>query len=259
MDKLGNIEIRVVGKSGNQDLSPDNYDIKHIAVLLKDVEFLLYPKNKKNRPIITYNIQEGSVRHLFKTTIQAVISFNAVLAKVQASGSIDFLELNTARAFENIQKLSLQKNYEFQIKTSINSNPVFRINPTTTFFRKESSWVDAEFYFYGTLKDAGGKNKATIHLDTTDYGYLAIETGEKFLKGRVENMLYKEFGVRTSGKQNVETGEIDTRSLKLLELIDYKPKFDSEYLTSLIKKAKKNWSNINPDEWLLNLRGEYGA
>ena len=61
MEKIGDIEIRVIGKSGNQNLSPDNYDIKHIATILQNVEDLLYPNNKKNTPIITYDIEEGSV------------------------------------------------------------------------------------------------------------------------------------------------------------------------------------------------------
>ena len=103
MEKIGDIEIRVVGKSGNQDLNPDNYDIKHIAALLQNVEDLLYPNNKKDRPIITYDIQDGSVRHIFKTTIQTIIGFSAILSQVQANESIDFLELITSRAFENIQ------------------------------------------------------------------------------------------------------------------------------------------------------------
>lgn len=259
MEKIGDIEIRIVGKSGNQNLSPNNYDIKHISTILQNVEDLLYPNNKKDRPIITYDIQEGSVRHLFKTTIQTVIGFSAVLGQVQANDSIDFLELKTARAIENIQHLSRQKNYQFKIKTSLKDDYELTINPSTNFFRTENIWVEAEFYFYGILKDAGGKSKANIHLDTQDYGYLSIETGKEFLKKRDENLLYKKFGVRASGKQNIETGEIDTKSLTLIELIDYQPKFDIDYLNSLIKNAKKSWRNINPDEWLLNLRGGYEA
>lgn len=257
MEKIGEIEIRVVGKLGNQNLSPDNYDIKHIATILQNVEDLLYPNNKKDRPIIAYDIQEGSVKHLFKTTIQTVIGFSAILSQIQAKESIDFLDLKTARAIENIQNLSLQKNYEFQIKTSLNNEYELTINSTTKFFRSENIWADAEFYFYGILKDAGGKSKANIHLDTQDYGYLSIETGEEFLKEREENLLYKKFGVRASGKQNVETGEIDLKSLTLIELINYQPKFDTDYLNLLIKKAKKNWKNVNPDEWLFKLRGGY--
>ncbi len=259
VEKIGEIEIRVVGKSGNQDLSPDNYDIKHIASILQNVEDLLYPNNKKDRPLVAYDIQQGSVRHLFKTTIQTVIGFSAVLSQVQSNQSIDFLELKTARAIENIQNLSLQKNYEFQLKTSLSDKYELTINPSTKFIRTENIWVDAEFYFYGILKDAGGKSKANIHIDTEDYGYVSIETGEKFLKERDENLLYKKFGVRASGKQNIETGEIDTKSLSLIELTDYQPNFDGEYLSSLIKRARKSWENVNPDDYILNLRGGYEA
>ena len=259
MEKIGDIEIRVIGKSGGQNLNPDNYDIKHIATILQNVEDLLYPNNKKDRPIITYDIQEGSVRHLFKTTIQAIIGFSAVLSEVEANKSIDFLELRTARAIENIQNLSRQKNYEFQIKTSLKENYELIITPSTKYFRTENIWVDAEFYFYGIVKDAGGKSKANIHLDTKDYGYLAIETGENFLKEIEENLLYKELGARVTGKQNIETGETDTRSLILVELINYQPKFDKDYLNSLIKNAKRSLKGINSDDWVLKLRGEYEA
>lgn len=259
MDKIGGIEIRVVGKSGNLDLKPENYDIKQIASILQNVEDLLYPNNKKDRPLITYDLQEGSVRHIFKTPIQYIIGFSAILGQIQESNSIDFLDLKTARAIENIQQLSQQKNYEFQIGTSIKNDFELSINPNTRFFRTENTWADAEFYFYGILKDAGGKSKANIHLDTDDFGYLAIETGQDFLMEQEENLLYKKFGVRATGKQNVATGEIDTKSLKLVELINYNPKFDSAYLSSLISKAKKNWKGVNANDWLLNLRGGYEA
>lgn len=259
MDKIGDIEIRVVGKSGNLELKPENYDIKYVSTILQNVEDLLYPNNKKDRPLITYDIQEGSVKHIFKTSIQSIIGFSAVLAQIQASRSIDFLELKTARAIESIQRLSQQKNYEFHFRTSLNEKIELSISPTTRFFRTENIWIDAEFYFYGIIKDAGGKSKANIHLDTDDYGYLAIETGQDFLSGQEENLLYKKFGVRAKGKQNLETGELDTQSLELLELIDYNPKFDSAYLSSLISKAKKSWKGIDTNDWLTNLRGGYDA
>lgn len=259
MDKIGDIEIRVVGKSGNLELKPDNYDIRHIASILQNVEDLLYPNNKKDRPIITYDIQEGSIRHIFKTPIQYIIGFSAILGQIQELNSIDFLDIKTARAIENIQQLAQQKNYEFHFTTSIKKEVELLINPSSHFFRTENIWADAEFYFYGILKDAGGKSKANIHIDTDDYGYLAIETGQNFLMEQEENLLYKKFGVRATGKQNLDTGEVDTRSLKLVELINYNPKFDSDYLTSLISKAKKSWKGIDANEWLMDMRGGYEA
>lgn len=257
MEKIGKIEIKVVGKSGSMNLNPDNYDIKQIVAILQNVEDLLYPSHKKDRPLITYDIKQGSVRHIFKTQLQHVIGFSAVLGQIQKHNSIDFLDLKTAKAIENIQYLSQQKDYEFQFSTSVTKDIEFIINPSTHFFRTENTWVEAELYFYGILKDAGGKSSVNIHLDTDDYGYLAIETGQEFLKEQTENLLYRRLGVRVSGKQNLETGEIDTTSLRLLELINYNPKFDSDYLNSLIKKAKKSWKGINTDDWLKNLRGDY--
>jgi len=259
VDKIGDIEIKVVGKSGNMELKPDNYDIRHIASLLQNVDDLLFPNNKKDRPLITYDIQEGSVRHIFKTPIQYIIGFSAILGQIQGSKSIDFLDLKTARAIENIQELSLQKNYEFQFITSVKDTIELSINPKTKFYRTDNTWVDAEFYFYGILTNAGGKNKANIHLDTKEYGSLTIDTGKDFLKYQDENLLYKKFGVRATGKQNLDTGELDTKSLKLVELVNYSPKYDSDYLNELIAKAKKSWKGVSTNEWLSNLRGGYEA
>lgn len=259
MAKIGDIEIRITGKSGSKDLSPDTFDIKHISILLQGIEDLLHPINKKDRPLISYDIKEGSVRHIFKTSMQSIIGFSAILSQIQANNSIDFLDLKTARAIENIQNLAFQKNYEFHIKTSLQENNELKISPSTNFILAENIWVDVEFYFYGIIKDAGGKSKANIHLDTVDYGYLPIETGIEFLEGQEENLLYKNFGVRAIGKQNKDTGEIDRQSLKLIELIDYNPRFDKEYLNKLILKAKQNWNGINPDDWINELRGGYEA
>lgn len=259
MDKFGHIEIRVLGNKGNLKLSPDNYDVKEIISMLQNIEDLLYPTNKKDRPLITYDLQEGSVKHIFKTSIQAIIGFSAILTQIQKSNSIDFLELRTAQAIENIQNFSYQKNYDFEIKSSVDNETVLNINPSSKFLRTENIWVEAELYFYGTLTNAGGKSSINIHLDTDEFGSLTIDTDKDFLMEQEENLLYKKYGIRALGKQNIETGEIDKKTLKLIELIDFAPKYDDEYLNALIKKAKGNWKGINPDEWLNEMRGDYDA
>jgi hypothetical protein len=45
VEKIGEIEIRIVGKTGDKKLTPENFDIKYIASLLQDVEDLLFPIN----------------------------------------------------------------------------------------------------------------------------------------------------------------------------------------------------------------------
>lgn len=260
MDKTGYIEIAVVGKKGNFPLSPDNYDIREIRALLEHAEHMLYPGDKRNRPVISYHMEAGSVRHRFRTSIQQIIGFNALMDQVLQQGSIDFLELQTARAIEFFQDTAIKQHFEIDLTTSLENAHTLHITSATNFYRTESMWADAEFYFYGKLTNAGGKRHANIHLLTEDQGTLIIQTPISFLEQYDENPLYKTFGVRVSGRQHTTTGEIDTSSLKFLELIDYRKAHDEEYLKSLREKAKKSWlRGIDPDTWLRKLRGGYDA
>jgi hypothetical protein len=169
------------------------------------------------------------------------------------------LELKTAQAIEAIQTLAYQKDFEFNIKTSVDDTFLLTIDSSTSFFRTENVWVDAELYFYGILTNAGGKNKANIHLDTDEFGLITIDTQKSFLMDQDENLLYRKFGVRVIGKQNIQTGEIDKSSLELIGFVDFTPKYDDKYLKGLILKAKGNWKNIDPDLWIDNIRGGYDA
>jgi hypothetical protein len=258
MEKTGFIEIRVTGSKGNLDLSPDNYDIREIISILETAEDLIYPGDKKDRPVISYKIEKGSVKHIFKTSLQYIIGFNAILGQIDFRQSVDFLDLPTAKAFENIQGIAAKRDYTFTVTTSIENSNNLEVSKNTNFVRTEAIWADAEFYFYGKITNAGGKDKANIHLLTDDLGMLRIQTSISFLEQYSENLLYKPFGIRASGKQHSETGEIDSSNLKFIELVDYQNQFDGDYLDSLINKASKNWKEI-PDKnsWLKEIRGGY--
>ncbi len=213
----------------------------------------MFPTDKRERPTISYKIEEGSVRHIFKTSIQYIIGFNAVIGQVTQLQNIDFLDLSTARAFENIQDIASKKDYVFTISTSIDKSSEVRVDRTTRLYRTEAVWADAEFYFYGKVTNAGGKDKANIHIFTDELGSVRVETPISFLEGYDENMLYKTFGIRAVGKQHSETGEVDKSTLKFIELVDYQPKYDEKYLKTLRDKAKKSWlGSINPDLGLKN-------
>jgi hypothetical protein len=260
VEKIGFIEIRIKGSKGNIELSPDNYDIREIISMLENAENLLYPGDKRDRPTISYKIEEGSVKHILKTSIQYIIGFNAVIGQINQSQNIDFLDVSTAKAFENIQDMAVRKGYVFVLKTSLENTNEIRIDHGTRFMRTEAIWADAEFYFYGKLTNAGGKDKANIHLLSEEHGSIRIQTPISFLEEYEENLLYKTFGVRATGKQHSETGEIDTSSLKFIELLDYLPKYDEQYLKHLRDKAKKSWlGKIDPDNWLKEIRGGYDA
>ena len=223
--------------------------------MLENVENLLYPTNKKERPLITYDIAEGSVRNIFTTSKQAVVQFTAVALFVASSGSLEGLELPTAKAIESLQKQAFDKDFEFEFTTSEQSTAVLNISPRTHYERATNLWVDAEFYFYGVLKDAGGKDKANIHLDTKEFGYIPIRVTQQFLSSQEGNILYKSYGVRVRGKQNLDTNEIDKSDLELVGLVDYSQHYDENYLNNLIRKASPKFNNLDADAWLAELRG----
>ncbi len=260
MENIGFIEISITGLKGNLELSPDIYDIREIISIIENAESLLFPGNKKERPTISYKIEEGSVRHMFKTSIQYIIGFNAIIGQLNQAQNIDFLDLGTAKAFENIQDIATNRNYIFSIRTSLDNSNEVRVDSRTKYYRTEAIWADAEFYFYGKITNAGGKDRANIHVFTEELGTVRIQTPISFLEEYNENLLYKTFGIRVSGKQHSETGEIDTSTLKFIELVDYQPKYDEEYLSALRNKAKKSWlGSIDPDNWLKEMRGGYNA
>lgn len=257
MDK-NEISLRIIGKNGDESLSPANFDIGQIRFLLDEVENLLYPdkKKRKDRPTISYEMKEGSVLNVFRTSLQNVLLVSAMLGVIeQENGSIDKLEVASAQAIEDLQSFALRHNYDIEISTSDKPQRVFRITPTTHYVRRENIMVDIECYYYGTLTDAGGKDKANIHLDTKEAGSLTIRTEKEYLAGYQGNPLYKNFGVRVRTKKNILTGDIDKSTLVLVELMDYQPKFDEDYLKDLIHKATPKWRGVNADEWLAKVRG----
>lgn len=256
MDKIGQVEIHISGIVEDEPLTPDNYDIRDLANILQSVEDMLFPNQKKNRPRITYDIQGGSVKHIFKTAMQYVISFNAILTQIKEAKSIDFLENKTAKVIENFQEIAIKNDYEICITTSVPKGVKLKINKETSYIRKDNIWTDTEFYFYGKILNAGGTNKTTLRIQT-EKGVFNIKTPVSFFENLDKNIIHKgDFGIHAKGKQNIN-GEIDKESLKFIELIEYNTSYNPDYLQSLREKAQYWINDIDPDTWLKQIRKGY--
>ena len=254
MNALGEIEIHIEGKVGAQKLTPALVDIEEIRAILDEAADLLFPTEKRSqRPVISYEIVEGSVRHRFRTLMQTVIGFGAVIAQVGTEGQIDFLHERTAAAIESFQRLAREKDY---VVTLLANQQSLRIDRTTHYERQHQVWVEAEFYLYGELINAGGKNNPNIHLDTKEHGTLRIAVDKDYLKQGEKNLLYKKFGVRVAGRQNLQTFEMDPNSLRFIELLDHDGAYSQAYLDSLLQRAGPAWAGVgDADAWLTELRG----
>src|SRR5690606_2981647 len=106
-------------------------------------ENLLFPTTKKDRPTISYSIEAGSVKHIIRTSLQAVIGFNAIIGQVGASNSVDFLETQSAQAIETLQENAIKNNFDLIIRTSLDQSNELKITSKTRFTRTQNIWVDA--------------------------------------------------------------------------------------------------------------------
>ncbi|MDE7376194.1 MAG: hypothetical protein K2N16_05040, partial [Muribaculaceae bacterium] len=243
MDNSGKVEIRVSGRVGNEPLSPENFDIREIKELFDVVETLLYPTAKAVRAPISFSMEEGSVRNIFRTTVQSAATFLTIVALVQQSNSLDVLELPAARALQEVQKSAIRTGFTYEFSAPDKEIPALTISKDTSFHINDNLWADAEFYFYGMLINAGGKDKTNIHLQTKDNGVIILATEREYLQDQKDNVLYKQFMVRTTGKQNISSGAIDMSSLQLLEMTPYDPTYQEQYLAKLIKRASPKWAD----------------
>jgi len=253
MDALGEIEIKLEGTVGTQRLRPEHVDIDEIREILSQASDLLFPTEKRSqRPLISYEITEGSVRHRFKTLMQTVIGFGAVIGQIGQDGSIDFLHDRSASAIESLQRFAVAKDY---VVTLSANQQQLRIDKTTHYERTETLWAEAEFYLYGELTNAGGKSNPNIHLDTEEFGTLRIASDRQYLKSEDRNLLYKKFGVRVKGRQNLRTFEMDRNSLEFVDLFEYDSTYSEPYLDALMEKAAPAWRGVaDADVWLSDLR-----
>ena len=235
--------------------SDDHYDIKEIAQVFDAVEAIITFGNKKQRPEITYSIERGSIRHIFKTSFQSIVAVSAILKTVQKTGSIDKLDLSTARAIDKLQEDAISKNLVFVLTTSEWHDGELRITPHTHYRLSKEIWVDAEIYLYGTIADSGRKDSPVIRLNTKEYGQVTIDAGKDYMINVPGLSRYKEFGVRACGKQSLATGEIDLSSLTLISLQGYRPFYDEDYLNGLIAKASESWAGVDVERFM----GQLGA
>ncbi len=259
MERTAAFEVILTGTKGGKPMGPADYDIKALRELLAEVEVLLFPNDRKERPVISYEVQEGSVRNIFRTGIQAVAQTSAVLGLVSSSGTVDVLEPRTAKAIEAMQRWAQEGDVAFVLRTSLPNSAELRIDRNTHYLRTEVTSVETEVYLYGRVVEAGGKGKPNIHLQVDGQGVYIIDAAEKFLAELTDNILYHTMGVRVVGRQNLQTGELEKGTLKMVELIDYDQNYNEAYLKRLQAKASTWIKGVDLDQYLSDVRGEYGA
>ena len=255
MEEKGYIKINIEGIVGNRPLKREDIDIADVKEIISDVENFLYPgrTEKTERPLISYKIEGGSVTHSFYLPISSILLFNGLTGEIAARGTIDFLDYKRSEIIAKFQRKAIEKNYVITLDNSLNDAKSLKISNNTKYFSVAADFIETEFILYGKIDTEGGV-VPNFHIDTKEYGRLTVSaTVDQLLEG--EKRLYKLYGIRASGKLNLNDGR--PFDLKLLNYIEYNPVFNMQELDILIERAAPALSDIiDVDAWLNHLRGE---
>ena len=256
MEQTGYISIIITGKTADGNLNPKDIDIDETKELLSDVETLLFPsKSEKNeRPKVTYEVQEGSVKNLFYIPLAKVIMFSALMTEVGKQGSVDLLDSKAAVIIDKWQRNAQATGRQYAIHSSIaEDTSLITINQESQFISPQSDWVDTSLYLYGEIYEEGGLSNINLHILTDRYGKLFVKASKEQLTAG-DNKLFKVYGLWVKGKQNIGSGQL--KDLELIDYLKYQPEYEELALQKLIKKASASWKSVkNKDEWLADVRG----
>ncbi len=253
VEEQGYIELRI--DNIQKKLNPKDVDITDVKSIISDIETFLYPtkEEKKTRPHISYDLQEGSAKHKFFLPISAVLLFNGLTTEIKKRDSIDFLDYKRQEIIDRFQRIAVKHGLIIEFNSSLSSESTLVIDSKSDFKLIIPKYYESEFYLYGEIYQEGGKNP-NIHISTTEYGNLTVAaTKSQIVEG--DKKSYKPYGIKVIGKKSLEDGKVS--DLKLLEFIAYKPVYDKSLLDRAIESASKNLSKIkNLDKWIENLKAD---
>lgn len=249
------LEIKIQGKRNDEPLTPATYDIRELKELLEHVDLLMDRKGDKES-LVSLEMREGSVVSSFMAPRSKVVTLQDVFDQLSEGFSISGMPDSVVKVLKFLQTKAKQKDWSFGLTTSLDEGSELVIDRNTRFEEDIDVWVDSEFHLYGKITNAGGKNTSNVHLETEEYGLLTITMDMSMLADFEGNMLYKHFGIRASGKENIQTGAMDKQSLRGLEIIYYDPTYNEEAMSERIKRSTPHWADVDDSiEWLRNLRG----
>lgn len=253
------IEIKLTGKRGTEPLSPENVGVGFLIEALGHIRTLLEATADED-PIVT--LHEGSLALRHRGLSDSVESLAHQLRIVGQTFSLDGTDKKLTKALTGLQKLALR--HGDTVVISKENEPLVSFSQQHKLESVTHTYVDSEIYIRGKVTNAGGIGKPNIHVQTDDVnlGTLLVDTTEEQLSSDEKNRLYKPITMRVSIKEDVQTGEYDLKSARLLEVIettDIATKEVSSYVGKLIERAKGSWTDVRDKEaWLKRIRGYEG-
>ena len=258
MSNPSNFTVRIEGQRDGRPLQPDTVDAGQLAELLLATRTLV--AGEKNRDaIIPISIEKGSVLLTYKEDSQRIARVHRQLSSYWNDKQPEALTSVQRKAMTALKQIV--DRVAGRLTLSIGKGLDVTITPRTELPTSEATYVEAELHLSGTITSLGGKTNPNVHLVANDdrFGTLIIDVPRQLLLEDERNRLYKPQKVRLSIRQNLHTGEYDTKSAKLIRFEDASTEAHEDptrYLDRLIGKATESWRAIgNGETWLKEIRG----
>ena len=256
MENNSYTSVIISGKTADGNLNPRDIDIAETKELLNDVETLLFPSKaeKDERPKVSYEVKEGSVKNIFFIPAAKAIMFTALMSEVGKQGNIDLLDTKQAAIIDKWQRKAYTTGRQYSIASSVSTDEEFiKISKDSQYIAPQTEWINTSLYLYGKIYEEGGLNKVNLHILTERHGKLVVDATEEQLTSGT-NKLFQTYGVWVKGKQNLQTGVL--KDLSLIDFLTYQTEYDDIVLNKSIEKASKNWEKVKDiDGWLSDIRG----
>lgn len=119
---------------------------------------------------------------------------------------------------------------------------------------EEDRWVRTELMLLGQVLDAGGTQKANIHVRLRDQPQPVIVDVQRELLKREPYPFTGEKLLRITAERNERTRVL--RKLRLIEFVPYRPQFDAAAFARMTEAGAKAWHDV-PDAaaWVREQRG----
>lgn len=142
----------------------------------------------------------------------------------------------------------------FEIASPALAEPLVISAATDYRTQAADQWVRVERYVQGEVEEVGGSDRVNAHIRLAGGERLKVDTERSVLRDDRVNRLYKTSMVRISAEYNVTTRQ--HRNARLIEFVDYTPKFDESEFERLTAVGRQAWKDVpNPSAWVDALRG----
>ena len=203
-------------------------------------------------------IEDGSFR--LAVTLDAAIAATlapdfARLQQQDSLGDIDPMRARVIREWQAEARKYPDRAYSIEEIGDVDVKPV-TVNVQSDYHRRDDDqWVQVEKYLTGKIYEAGGKNKANLHLLLEDSNQaIIIETPEELLRNDPQNRLYHEARLRVTARQNLRTGQL--KEFRLLEFAELAREFDETAYQRLVERGTQAWAGVaDAGAWVEEQRG----